>query len=70
MGREQKASCLYIITGVLIALVAISFARLSYGMVLPLMKDGLSISYKSAGFRYDYLVELFDYYNVYRSHIY
>ncbi|AZU62554.1 MFS transporter [Neobacillus mesonae] len=50
MGKEQKASYLYIITGVLIALVAISFARLSYGIVLPLMKDGLSISYKSAGF--------------------
>ncbi|MCC3377643.1 MFS transporter, partial [Cohnella sp. REN36] len=49
MEREEKASWLYIMTGVLIALVAISFARLSYGVVLPFMKDGLSISYRSAG---------------------
>lgn len=48
MGSE-KAKSIYIITGVLIALVAISFARLSYGVILPFMKDGLSISYKSAG---------------------
>jgi MFS family permease len=49
MEREQKASWIYIMTGVLVALVAISFARLSYGVVLPFMKDGLFISYKSAG---------------------
>lgn len=48
MGKG-RAKNIYIITGVLIALVAISFARLSYGVVLPFMKDGLSISYKSAG---------------------
>jgi len=45
----KRASNIYIIIGVLIALVAVSFARLSYGMILPFMKDGLSISYKSAG---------------------
>lgn len=48
MGIE-KGKNIYIITGVLIALVAISFARLAYGVILPFMRDGLSISYQSAG---------------------
>ncbi|WP_158555828.1 MFS transporter [Peribacillus glennii] len=49
MVPEQKPSYLYILTGMLVSLVAISFARLAYGVVLPFMKEGLSISYKMAG---------------------
>ncbi|MEN1968731.1 MFS transporter [Lentibacillus sp. N15] len=47
--KSGKSRNIYIIMGVLIVLVAVSFARLSYGMILPFMKDGLFISYKSAG---------------------
>ncbi|PLT32727.1 MFS transporter [Bacillus sp. V5-8f] len=49
MVPEQKASYLYIVTGMLVSLVAVSLARLAYGVVLPFMKEGLSISYKMAG---------------------
>lgn len=45
----NQAKYIYIITGILVALVAISFARLSYGIILPFMMEGLSISYKLAG---------------------
>lgn len=47
---SNKGRYVYIIMGVLIGLVAVSFGRLSYGVILPFMKDGLGISYNSAGF--------------------
>ncbi|SFE99168.1 MFS transporter [Alteribacillus iranensis] len=46
---QEKGKNIYIIMGILIVLIAIAFARLSYGMILPFMKEGLSISYQSAG---------------------
>lgn len=36
--------------GLLISAVVIAFARLSYGVVLPFMKDGLNITYSQAGY--------------------
>ncbi|MFS0646813.1 MFS transporter [Siminovitchia sp. 179-K 8D1 HS] len=47
--ERDRARSIYIVIGMLIGLVAISFARHSYGVILPFMKNGLSISNKSAG---------------------
>ena len=35
--------------GILVALVAIVFARLAYGLILPPMRDDLGLSYRQAG---------------------
>src|SRR5699024_9267848 len=44
----KKNNLMYIIIGSLIVIVSISFARHAYGIILPFMKNGLSISYNSA----------------------
>lgn len=41
---------IYVITGMLSTMVAIAFARMSYGVILPYMSDSLSLSYKQSGF--------------------
>ncbi|MFC0273426.1 MFS transporter [Metabacillus herbersteinensis] len=40
----------YSFIGMLTTIVVLAFARLSYGVVLPFMRDGLQITYKEAGF--------------------
>ena len=35
--------------GILVSLVAIVFARLAYGLILPPMRDDLGLSYRQAG---------------------
>ncbi|WP_077213038.1 MFS transporter [Bacillus dakarensis] len=46
----DKKMWVYSGIGLLIAAVVIAFARLSYGVVLPFMKDGLNITYSQAGY--------------------
>jgi MFS family permease len=41
---------IYAIIGMLTTIVVLAFARLSYGIILPFMRDGLSLTYKEAGF--------------------
>lgn len=41
---------IYVFTGMLSTMVAIAFARMSYGVILPYMSKSLSLSYKQAGF--------------------
>lgn len=50
---ELKSSSrfwIYVITGMLSTMVAIAFARMSYGVILPYMSESLSLSYKQSGF--------------------
>lgn len=50
---ELKASSrfwIYVITGMLSTMVAIAFARMSYGVILPYMSESLTLSYKQSGF--------------------
>ncbi|OLS36158.1 MFS transporter [Bacillus sp. MRMR6] len=47
---EQKRLWTYALTGMLTTIVILAFARLSYGVILPFMKEGLQITYKQAGF--------------------
>jgi MFS family permease len=49
MEDSQKGKWIYVVTGVCIISVAIAFARLAYGVVLPYMREGLGISYQEAG---------------------
>jgi MFS family permease len=48
--NEQKRLWIYAILGMLTTIVVLSFARLSYGVILPFMKEGLGITYKEAGY--------------------
>jgi MFS family permease len=48
--QEKNRLWIYAIIGMLTTVVVLSFARLSYGIILPFMKDGLQISYKEAGY--------------------
>ncbi|MGE5704089.1 MAG: MFS transporter [Clostridia bacterium] len=48
--EAQQARWSYVVTGVFIIAIAIAFARFAYGVVLPFMRDGLSITYQQAGF--------------------
>ncbi|WP_342431365.1 MFS transporter [Neobacillus sp. FSL H8-0543] len=48
--NEKNRLWIYAIIGMLTTVVVLSFARLSYGVILPFMKDGLQISYKEAGY--------------------
>ena len=48
--QEKNRLWIYAIIGMLTTVVVLSFARLSYGVILPFMKDGLQISYKEAGY--------------------
>lgn len=47
---ERKRIWIYSILGMLTTIVVLSFARLSYGVILPFMKEGLQITYKQAGY--------------------
>lgn len=48
--KKNKSLGLYAVIGMLTTTVVLAFARLSYGVVLPFMKDGLDISYQQAGY--------------------
>lgn len=48
--KTNKSLWIYAILGMLTTTVVLAFARLSYGVVLPFMKDGLAISYQQAGY--------------------
>ncbi|MDE5414507.1 MFS transporter [Alkalihalobacterium chitinilyticum] len=47
--NQKKKLWLYSLLGMLTTIVVLAFARLSYGVVLPFMRDGLHITYKEAG---------------------
>jgi MFS family permease len=47
---EKKRLWVYSLLGMLTTIVVLSFARLSYGVILPFMKEGLQITYKQAGY--------------------
>lgn len=47
-GRQPSAAGL-IITGMLIVVVVMVFARLAFGLILPGMREGLELSYRQAG---------------------
>nr|WP_263326578.1 MFS transporter [Neobacillus sp. Marseille-Q6967] len=47
---ENKRLWVYAFIGMLTTIVVLSFARLSYGVILPFMKEGLQITYKQAGY--------------------
>ncbi|MFC4767035.1 MFS transporter [Effusibacillus consociatus] len=40
---------LYVLVGVLLNVTALGFARFAYGVVMPFMREGLSLSYAQAG---------------------
>jgi MFS family permease len=40
----------YMLVGLLLVLISLGFGRLSYGVVMPFMQDGLRLSYAQAGF--------------------
>ncbi|WP_223590416.1 MFS transporter [Neobacillus bataviensis] len=48
--KSHKRLWGYAIIGMLTTMVVLAFARLSYGVILPFMRDGLQISYKEAGY--------------------
>ncbi|WP_216829660.1 MFS transporter [Alkalihalobacterium elongatum] len=45
----KKRMWIYSTLGILTTIVVLAFARLSYGVVLPFMREGLQITYKEAG---------------------
>ncbi len=47
---ETKMFWLYMLVGLLLVLISLGFGRLSYGVVMPFMQDGLRLSYAQAGF--------------------
>lgn len=47
MGKRLWA---YGLLGMLTTIVVLAFARLSYGIILPFMRDSLNLSYKEAGY--------------------
>jgi MFS family permease len=49
-SKLPKSLWLYAIIGMLTTIVVLAFARLSYGVILPFMREGLQISYKQAGY--------------------
>lgn len=46
----QKRLWIYALLGMLTTMVVLAFARLSYGVFLPFMKEGLGLSYKESGY--------------------
>ena len=48
-GQSKQRQWFYIVVGVLAVFVSIGFARLAYGVVLPYMREGLSLTYQEAG---------------------
>lgn len=47
--KNQNNLLTYALIGMLTTAVVLAFARLSYGVILPFMRDGLNLSYKEAG---------------------
>src|SRR5699024_2943420 len=47
--RHRPNAVIMVAGGILTALVAIVFARLAYGVILPPMRDDLGLSYRQAG---------------------
>lgn len=47
---ENKRLWVYGLIGMLTTVVVLAFARLSYGIILPFMRDGLHLTYKEAGY--------------------
>jgi MFS family permease len=51
MGKNiDKRMWLYAMIGMLTTVVVLAFARLSYGVILPFMREGLRLTYKQAGY--------------------
>ncbi|WP_053363246.1 MFS transporter [Bacillus sp. FJAT-27251] len=48
--ESKKNMWIYAIVGMLTTTVVLAFGRLSYGVILPFMKEGLQITYKQAGY--------------------
>ncbi|WP_251550553.1 MFS transporter [Neobacillus muris] len=48
-SQTQPKLWIYCLIGMLTTVVVLAFARLSYGVILPFMMDGLHVSYKEAG---------------------
>lgn len=46
---RQPPPALMIASGMLVTLVAVAFARLAYGLILPFMRQSLGLSYQQAG---------------------
>jgi len=46
---DRPPSWLMVPSGMLVTLVAVAFARLAYGLILPAMRESLGISYRQAG---------------------
>ncbi|MEH7302169.1 MFS transporter [Neobacillus drentensis] len=47
---NYKRLWVYAIIGMLTTVVVLAFARLSYGVILPFMREGLHLTYKEAGY--------------------
>lgn len=45
----EKRRWIFVVIGAFTTMVAIAFARMSYGVILPYMRDSLSLTYKQAG---------------------
>jgi MFS family permease len=50
MENEERGSWMYVVIGILTVIVAVAFARMAYGVILPYMSESLSLSYKESGF--------------------
>src|SRR5690625_4097554 len=48
-AKQRPPAWLMIGTGILVVVVALVFGRLTYGLILPPMRDGLGLSYQQAG---------------------
>lgn len=48
--NTKMSMWIYGIMGMLTSITVIAFARLSYGVILPFMKEGLQITYQEAGY--------------------
>lgn len=49
MDMPKRSSVLTIASGMLVTLVAVALARLSFGLILPPMREALGLSYEQAG---------------------
>jgi MFS family permease len=50
MENKERGSWMYVVIGILTVIVAVAFARMAYGVILPYMSESLSLSYKESGF--------------------
>ncbi|HEV2611231.1 MAG TPA: MFS transporter [Noviherbaspirillum sp.] len=46
---ERLQTGMMVLTGMLVTLVTVAFARLSFGLILPFMREDLGLSYQAAG---------------------